>query len=433
MRNLLSKELEIVKNWSWPKLSGRVTHVVGMLVESVGPESCVGQICYIFGKNGKKIPCQVVGFKEQKVLLMPFGDIASIPLGAEVFPTEEADRFPLSSALCGRVLNGLGQPIDGKGPLAIDSYYPSVSPPISPMEREPINEVLTTGIKAIDGFLTIGHGQRVGIFSQAGVGKSTLMATIARQSQADVNVIALIGERGREVREFVEQELGKEGLARSVVVASTTDVAAPVRQKGAAFATAIAEYFRAMGKNVILMIDSITRYSMAVREVGLAIGELPTASGYPPSLYTLLPTLLERAGKTKQGSITGIYSILSEPNEKLDTLSDYFKSLLDGHIFLSNSYFRANHFPPIDILQSFSRLMPRVVSKKHYKAACHIRELLAAYYAVEELIQVGAYQAGSDAKAELALKKKEQIFYFLQQSRHQSFSFDAIEKQLVAL
>lgn len=405
MTKLLQKEIELVKEKTPPRLSGRVTHVIGLLIESSGPDVFVDELCFVYSKKGTPIPCQVVGFKEQKVLLMSLGDVTHISPGAEVYPTGEVHQVAVSESLCGRILDALGAPIDGKGPLFSEKFYPVTAPPPAPLSRAPITEPLTTGIKAIDTFMTLGKGQRMGIFSSPGVGKSTLMGMIAKSSKADINVIALIGERGREVREFIERELGAEGLARSVVVVATSDQAALLRSKGANVATAIAEYFRDLGKHVVLMMDSISRYAMALREIGLAIGEPPTTRGYTPSVFAQLPRLLERAGNGAKGSITGIYTILSEEDEMHDPIPEQMRSLLDGHIQLSKKLAAANRFPPIDVLHSLSRVMPHVATRAEQEEAAKMRRVLHTYKEAEELINLGAYVEGSNPLIDEAIAK----------------------------
>jgi len=424
MNKLLEKEIQRIKQWSGPRVSGRVTHVIGLLIESSGPDSFVGEICYIYGRHAEPIPCQVVGFKEKKVLLMSLADANHIAPGAEVFPTGEAHRVAVAESLCGRILDGLGHPIDGKGELYPEKFYPVMALPPPALSRRPITEYLETKIKVIDALCTLGRGQRIGIFSGPGVGKSTLMGMIARSAYADVNVIALIGERGREVREFIERELGVEGLSRSVVVVATADQAALLRSKGANVATAIAEYFRDLGKNVILMMDSISRYATALREIGLAIGEPPTTRGYTPSVFANLPRLLERAGNNGIGSITGIYTILCEEEEAHDPMPDQLRSLLDGHIHLSRHLASMHHFPPIDVLKSLSRVMPHITSSKQQKLAGKVRGLLHTYAEAEELINLGAYSAGSNPSIDEALLKMDQIRNFLTQEATQSVTFE---------
>jgi len=419
LTKFLTKELEKVHHWS-PRLSGRVIHVIGLLIESYGPEVSIGEICYIFSKQNGKIPCQVVGFKDQKVLLMSLDEMGNIYPGAEVFPTGEVHRVQVSEALCGRILDGLGRPIDGKGDLPVEKYYPVTAPPPPPLSRRPIQEILPTGIKSIDALSSIGKGQRMGIFSSPGVGKSTLMGMIAREAQADINVIALIGERGREVREFVERELGPEGLARSVVVVATADQAALLRSKGAHVATAIAEYFRDLGKEVILLMDSISRFAMALREIGLAAGEPPTTRGYPPSVFASLPRLLERAGNSDKGSITGFYTVLCEEEEMYDPIPEQVKSLLDGHIYLSRALAEAHFFPPVDVLKSLSRVMSQVTSEKHQREASKVRRWMQAYREAEELIHLGAYAPGSNLQIDEAIQKMAGVRQFLAQDKQET-------------
>lgn len=406
-------DVEKIKKWSGPKISGRVTQVIGLLIESIGPTTSVGEICHIYSKRGEKLPCQVVGFKESRVLLMPLGDVRSIAPGDEVFPTSEEHKVPVGFDLRGRVLDALANPIDHKPVIVPEEYYCVSAAPPAPLERCSITEPLWTQIKAIDSLLTIGRGQRIGILSAPGVGKSSLMGMIARRAEADINVIALIGERGREVRDFIEQELGPEGLQKSVVVVATSDQPALLRRKGANVAMAIAEFFRDRGQHVLLMMDSISRYAYALREIGLAIGEPPTNRGYTPSVFAALPKLLERAGRTKSGSITGIYTILDEGEEWGDPIPEQMRSLLDGHIHLSRKLAEAAHFPPIDPLRSLSRLMSKLVSGEQIERANRLRRLLHAYREAEELIQIGAYVLGSDPKVDEAIAKREQILNFL--------------------
>lgn len=427
---MLQKEIRLAKENLHPRVSGRVTQVIGLLIESIGPDVFVDELCCIYGKKGEPIPCQVVGFKEQKVLLMSLGDVTHIAPGAEVYPTEEVHQVAVSEALCGRILDALGRPIDGKGPLLTEKLYPVTAPPPPPLSRQPITEPLPTGIKAIDALCTLGKGQRIGIISSPGVGKSTLMGMIAKMAHADINVIALIGERGREVREFIERELGAEGLARSVVVVATSDQAALLRSKGANVATAIAEYFRDLGKHVILMMDSVSRYAMALREIGLAIGEPPTTRGYTPSVFASLPRLLERAGTSDRGSITGIYTILCEEDELHDPIPDQMRSLLDGHIQLSHKLAASHHFPPIDVLRSLSRVMHYVTDETHQQKAGIMRALLHKYEEAEELINLGAYVAGSNPEIDEAINKIESIKTFLKQKANEHVIFEKIKRLL---
>lgn len=420
----LKKAAERVKEWKGARLSGRVTHVIGMLIESIGPEAYMGEICYVYGKKGKPIACQVVGFKENRVLLMALGEMAPIAPGSEVWPKDEVHQVAMAPSLVGRILDGLGNPIDGKGELEVEAYFPVNASPPPALLRDTISTVFSTGIKAIDAVLTLGKGQRVGIFSGSGVGKSTLMGMIAKNREADINVIALIGERGREVKEFIERDLGREGLARSCVVVVTSDQPASLRSKGAQVATTIAEYFRDKGNHVVLMMDSISRYAQAQREMGLAAGEPPTTKGYPPSVFANLPRLLERAGNSDKGSITGIYTVLAEADDMNDPIADSVRSLLDGHIFLSRRLSNAGHFPPIDVLESLSRVMSHITTKEHQKNASRMREFLQSYSEGEELINIGAYIKGSNPKIDLALAHHEGILRFLKQDAHEDYTFE---------
>lgn len=411
----LQNEIKKIKGWSGGRLSGRVTHVIGTLIESDGPESYLGEICYVYGKKLSPIPCQVVGFKENKVLLMALGEMSHIAPGSEVWPKDEVHQVALAPNLVGRILDALGNPIDGGEPIEVQRYMPVNAPAPPALIRKRISEICETKIKAIDTLMTIGKGQRIGIFSESGVGKSTLMASIAKMSDVDVAVIALIGERGREVKEFIERDLGKEGLMRSVVVVATSDQPATIRSKGAFVATTIAEYFRDLGKNVILMMDSITRYAMAEREIGLACGEPPTTRGYPPSVFAHLPCLVERAGNSDKGSITGIYTVLSEAESLFDPIAEQVRSLLDGHIYLSKKLAQGGHFPPIDVLKSLSRVMSHIVEPLPLQKAAKLRELLQSYFEAEELINIGAYVHGSNPKIDRAIALYEPICQFLKQ------------------
>lgn len=426
----LQKEIDTVKSQDGLRISGRVTHVVGLLIESAGPSVHVGEFCYVYNKNGDAVPCEVVGFKDSKVLLMSLGEMESIAPGAEVYPTGEKHLIPVSHSMVGRVVDALGQPIDGKGPIRAERYYPSSAPPPDALKRQRIKKVFHTGVRAIDSTCTAGAGQRFGIFAGAGVGKSTLMGMIAKMSEADVNVIALIGERGREVREFIERELAPEGLARSVIVVVTSDQSSLLRARGANVATAIAEYFRDHGKQVVFMMDSVTRYAMAMREIGLAIGEPPTTKGYTPSVFAQLPKLLERAGNSEKGSITGIYTILVEGDDLNDPIADAVRSILDGHIVLSRKLASANHFPAIDVLQSLSRVMTDVADKEHIRRAGKMRDLLQIYLEAEDLINIGAYAKGSNPEIDEALTLIPAIRGFLTQDGTDKTSWEDTLQQL---
>lgn len=413
----LSKYRAFIDHTSMVKKSGKVKRVIGMVIEGDGPAASVGSLCLVSPRTGKApVQAQVVGFRDNKTLLMPMGDIFGIEPGSIIETTEESPSFNVSSRLLGRVIDGMGAPLDGKGPIPLGQRYNMMGSPMNPLERARVNQPLDVGIRAINGLLTCARGQRVGIMAGAGVGKSILMGMIARNTTADVNVIALIGERGREVKEFIEESLGPEGLKKSVVVAATSDQPPPVRLRGAFIATTIAEYFRSLGKDVILMMDSVTRFALAQREIGLAAGEPPTTRGYPPSVFSLLPKLLERAGTCSgQGSITGLYTVLVEGDDLNEPVSDSVRAILDGHIVLSRTLAAHNHYPAIDILNSVSRLMIDVTSKDHFDISMKIKDLMATYREAEDLINIGAYAKGSNAKIDAAIKKIDAINLYLRQ------------------
>lgn len=412
---------------------GKVSKVVGLTIESEGPQTNIGDLCKIKTAGGNSIPAEVVGFKEEKVLLMPLGEMHGIGPGNVVTANGEILRVGVGQQLVGRVLDGLGNPMDGLGPLNIKQYYPSSCPPPNPMHRKRISEPLALGVRAIDGLLTIGKGQRVGIFAGSGVGKSTLMGMIARNTKADINVIALIGERGREVKEFIEKDLTEEGLQRSVVVVATSDQPALVRLKGAMVATAIAEYFRDNGKDVLLLMDSLTRYAMAQREVGLAIGEPPVSRGYTPSVFSVFPKLLERAGTNAKGSITGLYTVLVDGDDLTEPVTDTARGILDGHIVLSRSLANKNHYPAIDVLASVSRVMSDIVEKDHKKMAAEIKKTMAVHRDAEDLINIGAYVKGSNDKIDYAIDCIDDITAFLQQETDLKVTFDEMKGHMFAL
>lgn len=408
---------------------GKVVQVIGLTIEASGIFPSVGEVCRIYA-NGSPILAEVVGFKSGKTLLMPLGELGGIAPGNKVVPTGRQHTVAVGPQLLGRVLDGLGNPLEGP---ALDRgciRYPVNNLPPDPLKRSRIREPLTTGVKAIDGLVTCGMGQRVGIFAGSGVGKSILLGMIARHSTADVNVIGLIGERGREVLEFLERDLGAEGLKKSVVVVATSDQPALIRIKGALVATAIAEYFRDMGKNVMLMMDSITRLGMAQREVGLAVGEPPATKGYTPSVFAFLPKLLERAGKGKVGSITGLYTVLVEGDDLSDPIADTVRGILDGHIVLSRQLANRNHYPAVDVLQSVSRLMPEIVSSDHLELAGRLRDLLATYHQMEDLINIGAYSRGSNPRVDEAIDFYQPIISFLQQGMDEHYDLPSTMKQL---
>ena len=401
---------------------GKVEKVVGLTLEAEGPPTYVGEICYLKTRSGQKVLGEVVGFRAGKALLLPLGEMEGLGPGSEVIALDRTLETPVGEGLLGRVLDGLGRPIDGREKPKISGYYPLMADALNPLARSRIKKPLSLGVKAIDGLLTCGQGQRLGIFAGSGVGKSTLLGMIARNSAADINVIALIGERGREVKEFIEEDLGPEGLARSVVVAATSDQPALVRIKGAYTATAIAEYFRDQGANVMLMMDSVTRFALAQREVGLAVGEPPATRGYTPSVFALIPKLLERSGNAERGSITALYTVLVEGDDMNEPVADTVRGTLDGHIVLSRALAHENHYPAIDVLASVSRLMIDLASSEHKKAAATVRELLAVYKANEDLINIGAYAAGSNPRVDLAIKMYPAIKKFLRQDIEENIS-----------
>lgn len=405
------------------KKKGRVENVVGLTIESAGPEAKLGDLCKIYPSDEEYEPimAEVVGFKERKTLLMPCGKTDGIGLGCIVENTGEPLMVPVGNELLGKVLDGLGR-IDGE--YMPGTPYPVEAPPPDAMSRKIIDEVLPLGVKAIDGLMTIGKGQRIGIFAGSGVGKSTLMGMFARNTKADINVIALIGERGREVREFIERDLGEEGMKRSVVVVATSDKAALERNKAAKTATAIAEYFRDQGRDVLLMMDSLTRFSMAQREIGLASGEPPVSRGYPPSVYAEMPKLLERAGCASVGSITGLYTVLVDGDDMNEPITDTARSILDGHIMLNRKLAHQNHYPAIDVLQSISRCMSQIVDKEHKMLAGKLKNVLATYNEAEDLINIGAYKNGSNPKIDYAIAKIDAVNEFLLQDVNDKFDYE---------
>jgi len=414
------------------KMNGKITQVIGLVIESKGPNVSLGELCYVHSRfpNVEPIPAEVVGFREGLVLLMPIGEMQGIGPGCEVVSAQRVLQVKVGEQLLGRVIDGLGEPIDEKGPILCREEYPLQAAPPPPLTRPRIKDSLYVGVRAIDGLITIGSGQRIGIMAGSGVGKSTLLSMIARNTEADVSVIALVGERGREVKEFIERDLGEEGLKRSVVVVATSDKPALVRIKGAMTATAVAEYFRDQGKKVVLMMDSVTRFAMAQREVGLTVGEPPATRGYTPSVFALLPRLLERAGTNEKGSITGIYTVLVDGDDMNEPIADAVRSILDGHIVLSRNIAAQNHFPAIDVLASVSRVMTEVVSREHYQAAQETRSLMAVYKDAEDLIHIGAYVNGSNAKIDDAIKKIDSINAFLCQGVFEKSSFAETEQAL---
>ncbi|HPD18873.1 MAG TPA: flagellar protein export ATPase FliI [Candidatus Goldiibacteriota bacterium] len=400
------------------KINGKITQVIGLVLEATGLKAAIGELCKIISKNEQiSIDAEIVGFREGKALLMPLGDLRGIGPGSKVISTGREFKIPVGEDLMGRILDGLGNPIDNKGPLKAKKFYSVYRSPSDPIMRKRVEESISTGIRAIDGCLTIGKGQRIGIFSGSGIGKSVTLGMIARNTSADVNVIALVGERGREVRDFIEKDLKIEGLRRSVVVAATSDQPALIRRMGAFVAMSIAEYFRDAGHDVMLMMDSVTRFAMAQREIGLAIGEPPTTKGYTPSVFALLPQLLERAGTSPdKGTITGLYTVLVEADDLNEPISDSVRAILDGHIVLSRQLASQNHYPPIDILDSVSRCMIDIVTPEHKNLANKLKETIATYKNAEDLINIGAYVNGSNPAIDYAIKKMPQIKKFLIQN-----------------
>ncbi|NLN15993.1 MAG: flagellar protein export ATPase FliI [Firmicutes bacterium] len=412
----LAKYVDAIDRATLIEQYGVVSQVVGLIIESEGPGVELGEICHIYPKGaGRPIEAEVVGFRRKQILLMPMGELHGVSPGSLVKPTRRAMRVKVGPDLLGRVFDGLGRPLDGKGSLGGSGYYPIHNEPPNPLSRRRITEPLAVGVKAIDALLSCGKGQRLGIFAGSGVGKSTLLGMMARYTSADVNVIALVGERGREVRDFLEGSLGEEALKRSVVVIATSDQAPLIRLKAAFVATAIAEYFRDQGKDVLFMMDSVTRLATAQREIGLAVGEPPATRGYPPSVFAMLPRLLERTGTGDKGTITGLYTVLVEGDDMNEPIADTVRGILDGHIVLSRKLAEANHYPSIDVLGSVSRVMPEVVSQEHLEAASQIREILAVYRDVEDLINIGAYVPGNNPRVDRAVRHIDDVQAFLRQ------------------
>jgi flagellum-specific ATP synthase len=405
---------------------GKVKRISGLMIEASGSKYKIGEICEINTETDKKVRAEVVGFNDGKVLLMPYEDIKGIGLGNIVVSTNHKLKIPVGDFLIGRIVDATGQPIDDGEEFSSQEYCYVDNDYINPLSRPRINESLSFGVKAIDGLLTIGKGQRMGIFSGSGVGKSTLLGMVAKNVKADINVIALVGERGREVREFIEKDLGEEGLKRSILVTATSDQPAMLRVKCALTATTIAEYFKDKGKDVLLMMDSLTRFAMAQREIGLASGEPPVSRGYTPSIYAELPKLLERSGNFREGSITGIYTVLVEGDDTNEPISDTVRGIVDGHIVLTRKLANSNHYPAIDINASISRLMNDIVGEEHNNKAKKLRDILAEYYASYDLISIGAYKKGNNTKLDEAITKIDAVNSFLQQGVNEKYSFDEI-------
>lgn len=423
---------EALLDRSYVKHLGKVAKVVGLTIESIGPMAKLNDLCLIRSNSAAGVvKAEVVGFRDDRVLLMPYDNVEGVGLGSWVENTGTPLQVPVSEELLGLTLDGVGEPMNADSLGADCAHYSVEAAPPDPLSRKIIDEVLTLGVKAVDGLLTIGKGQRIGIFAGSGVGKSTLMGMFARNTKADINVIALIGERGREVREFIERDLGEEGMRRSVVVVATSDKPALIRKKAAQTATAIAEYFRDQGKDVLLMMDSLTRFSMAQREIGLASGEPPVSRGYPPSVYAQMPKLLERAGNSDRGSITGLYTVLVDGDDFNEPITDTARGILDGHIVLSRQMAQKNHYPAIDILQSISRVMSSIITKEHKVAAGKMKQVLATYQEAEDLINIGAYKAGSNPDIDFAIDKIRAVNAFLQQQTDEKYTFEESLQQML--
>ena len=411
---------------------GKVTKVIGLTIEAEGIKSFVGELCTIYNEMNNSIKCEVVGFRDNAVLLMPLGELVGISPGCRVIPENKPLSVRCSDELLGKIIDGLGNPLDGSRIQFGEDYNLDNDPP-DPMKRKRIKEIMPTGLRAIDAFLTCGEGQRLGIFAGSGVGKSTTLGMIAREAKADVNVISLIGERGREVLDFIEKDLGPEGMKRSVVVCATSDKPALIRLKGALTATAIAEYFRDQGKKVILMMDSVTRFAMAQREIGLAIGEPPATKGYTPSVFAKLPRLLERSGTSEKGSITAFYTVLVDGDDFNEPIADAVRGILDGHIVLSRALAHKNHYPAIDVLNSVSRLMPSIAPEEHKNAASEARDLLATYKESEDLINIGAYAKGSNKKIDKAINLNDSLNNFLKQKIDEKAPYEKTIETLTSM
>lgn len=413
---------------------GTITKVVGTKLESNGPISKIGDICELNTIDGDgTVMAEVVGVEGKTVHLMPYRELDGIGYGSVVKNTKTVLKIPVGEALLGRIVDAMAQPLDGLGPIQAEAWCAVKGVPSNPFDRPRINERLCLGIKAIDGLNTVGKGQRMGIFAGSGVGKSTLMGMMAKTAQADINVIALVGERGREVNEFIERDLGEEGLKRSIVVVATSDQPAMMRSKCALTATTIAEYFKDQGKDVFLMMDSLTRFAMAEREIGLNIGEAPVARGYTPSIYASLPKLLERAGRFQKGSITGLYTVLVEGDDANEPISDIVRGIIDGHLMLSRKLAMQNHYPAIDVLSSISRLMNEISDPKALKAAGNLRQLMAVLQANEDLLSIGAYKSGANTKLDEALRKRSLIENFLMQATHENIAYEATLHQIESI
>ena len=424
---MLKKLAEVIQKSESVSYIGKIENVVGMSIESSGNKASIGDIAMIYNEEKKEqTPVEVVGFKNDKIQLMSYDNMNGVAAGSFVRNTKKRLKIPVGEFLRGRVIDAMGRPLDDLGKFESNRHYFVENSYINPLQRPPITDTLEFGVKAIDGLNTVGKGQRIGIFAGSGVGKSTLLGMIARNVKADINVIALVGERGREVREFIEKDLGPEGLKRSILVVATSDQPAMLRMKCPLVATTIAEYFRDQGKDVLLMMDSLTRFAMAQREIGLAIGEPPIARGYTPSIYAEFPKLLERSGKFEKGSITGVYTVLVEGDDTNEPIADTVRGILDGHIVLSRKLANENHFPAIDVNASISRLMSNIVPEEHKEIASKMRDILSIYSKNEDLISIGAYKPGTNPKLDYAVDKIDKVNAFLMQKIEESFSIDEI-------
>ena len=429
----LKKYNSFIEKTDFVKKTGKVNRVIGLVLEGNGPAVSVGSVCTIYPNNRPPVQAQVIGFRDNTTLLMPLGDIIGIEPGSAIESMEEYPTYKVGDALIGRIIDGNGLPIDGKGSIPTMKEYPLMGTPINPLERKRLNEPLDIGIRSINGLLSFAKGQRLGILAGTGVGKSVLMGMIAKNTNADINVIALIGERGREVKEFIDENLGEEGLKRSIVIAAASDEPPLVRLRGAYIATTIAEYFRDQGHDVMLMMDSLTRFALAQREIGLSAGEPPTTRGFTPSVFSILPKLLERAGtSSSEGSITALYTVLVEGDDLNEPISDAVRAILDGHIVLSRELAAHNHYPAIDILNSISRLMIDVVTKEHQECSMKFKDLLATHKSAEDLINIGAYVKGSNPKIDIAIQKYDEMITYLKQGMFDSCdwrtSLDQLQK-----